>query len=143
MLANQAAQVLQKASPKVLANRPARAIRKARAKIQAAIGRPTAPAIIQVTATPQANIHRAVRLTADPIATPIAFPTHSHPTPTRRIRMVAGQAHPIPSHPANRHQEVPAAVVLALGFGHVVGSYLIQIVKAQSRRRALAALTAQ
>ena len=140
VLANQAAQVLQKASPKVPANRPARAIRKARAKIQVAIGRPTAPAIIQVTATPQATFHRAVRLTADPIATPIAIPTHSHPTPTRRILTAAGQAHP-KNHPANRHQEAPAAVALARGSGHAVGSYLKQIAKAQSRQRALVALT--
>ena len=123
----------------------ARAIRKAKAKIQVAIGHPTAPAIIQATATLQVITHPVVRHTACPIAVRI----HSHRTPIPRIHTThpnpteADQATLDRNRQANRHMEVPVVVATALGFGRVAGNYSIQIVKVLNHPRAPAASTAR
>jgi hypothetical protein len=147
--ANQVAQVLLKALRRVLANRPAVANRRAKAKIQVAIGHRIAPAMIRVIATQQVITRQAVHPTATQIAHPTAIPIHSHRTPIHPIRTthqnptVAGQAPPDRSHQANHRQEVPAAVATALGSGHAAGNCWIPTVKAQNHPRAPAATTAQ
>ncbi len=134
-----AAQVLLKAPPKVLANRPVLANRKAKAKIQVAIDPRTAPAIIRAIATQQVIIHQTVHPTVRRIAIPKAIRIHSHQILTHLT--VVAQAHRIRSHQANHRQEVPAAVAQVHGFGHAAGSCLIRTVKAQNHQRAQAAMT--
>lgn len=136
-----AAQVLLKAPPKALAIRPARANRKAKAKIQVAIGHPIAPAITQAIATQRVIIHQEARPTQ--IARPKAIPIHSHRIPTRLSLKGVAQAHRIRSHQANHRQEVPAAVAQVHGFGHAAGSCLIRTVKAQNHQRVPAVTTAR
>jgi hypothetical protein len=139
--ANQVAQVLLKALRRVLANRPAVANRRAKAKIQVAIDHRIALAIIQAIATQQVIIHQAVHPTAHRIVIPKAIQIHSHQILTHLT--VVAQAPLIRSHQANHRQEVPAAVATARGSGHAVGSCLIRIAKAQNLPRAPAATTAQ
>ena len=139
--ANQVAQVLLKAPPKAIANRPAKANRRAKAKIQVAIDHRIALAIIQAIATQQVIIHQAVHPTAHRIVIPKAIQIHSHQILTHLT--VVAQAPLIRSHQANHRQEVPAAVATARGSGHAVGSCLIRIAKAQNLPRAPAATTAQ
>ncbi|MBN8604107.1 MAG: hypothetical protein J0M26_24045 [Planctomycetes bacterium] len=139
--ANLAAQVLRKAPPKVIANRPAIANRRAKAKIQVAIDPRTAPATIQAIATQKVIIHQEARPTQ--IARPKAIPIHSHRIPTRLSLKEVAQAHRIRSHQANRHQEVPAAVVQVHGSGHAAGSCWIRTAKPQNHPRVQAAMTAR
>ena len=138
---NLGAQVLLKAPPKVLANRPAIANRRAKAKIQVAIGHRIAPAIIQAIATQQVIIHQEVHPTARQIAIPKAIPIHSHRILTHLT--VVAQAPRIRSHQANHRQEVPAAVAQVHGSGHAAGSCWIRTAKAQNHPRAQAAMTAR
>ena len=138
---NLGAQALLKAPPKVPANRPAIANRRAKAKIQAAIGHPIAPAITQAIATQRVIIHQEVHPTAHRIVIPKAIQIHSHQILTHLT--VVAQAPLIPSHQANHRQEVPAAVAQVHGFGHAAGSCSIPTVKAQNHPRAQAATTAQ
>ncbi len=133
------AQVLPKALLKAIANPPAKANRRAKAKIQVAIVRPIAPAIFQATATQRVIIHQEVHPTANRIAIPKAIRIHSHRILTHLT--VVAQAHRIRSHQANRRQGVPAAVAQVHGFGHAVGNYWIQTAKAQNHPRALVAMT--
>ncbi len=139
--ANQVAQVLLKAPPKAIANPPAKANRRAKAKIQVAIDHRIALAIIQAIATQQVIIHQAVHPTAHRIVIQTAIQIHSHQILTHLT--VVAQAPLIRSHQANHRQGVPAAVATALGSGHAVGSCLIRIAKAQNLPRAPAATTAQ
>jgi hypothetical protein len=133
------AQVLLKAPPKALANRPAIADRKAKAKIQVANDHRIAPAIIQAIATQQVIIHQAVHPAALRIAIPKAIRIHSHRILTHLT--VVAQAHRIRSHQANHRREAQAAVATARGFGHAVGSCLIPTVKAQNHPKVLVAMT--
>ena len=137
----QVAQVLLKAPPKVLANRPAIADRRAKAKIQVAIDHRIAPAIIQATATQRVIIHQGVHPTVHRIVIPKAIQIHNHQILTHLT--VVAQVPLIRSHQANHRQGVPAAVATARGSGHAVGSCLIRIAKAQNLPRAPAATTAQ
>jgi hypothetical protein len=139
--ANLVAQVLLKAPPKALANRPARANRKAKAKIQVAIDPRIAPAIIQAIATQQVIIHQEAHRTARQTAIPTAIPIHSHRILTHLT--VVAQAHRIRSHQANHRQEVPAAVAQVHGSGHAAGSCSIRTAKVQNHPRAQAAMTAR
>ena len=133
------AQVLLKAPPKALANRPAIADRKAKAKIQVAIDPRTAPAIIQAIATQQVIIHQEAHRIALQTAIQTAIPIHIHRILTHLT--VVAQAHRIRSHQANHRQEVPAAVAQVHGFGHAAGSCLIRTVKVLNHPRALVATT--
>ena len=139
--ANQVAQVLPKALPIVLANRPVLANRRAKAKIQVAIDPRTAPAIIQAIATQQVIIHQEAHRLARQTAIQTAIPIHSHRILTHLT--VVAQAPLIPNHQANRHQEVPAAVAQVHGSGHAVGSCSIRTAKVQNHPRALVATTAR
>jgi hypothetical protein len=139
--ADLAAQAFRKAPPKATANRPAIAVRKAKAKIQVAIDPRIARAIIQAIATQQVIIHQEAHRIARQTATQTAIPIHSHRILTHLT--VVAQAHRIRSHQANHRQEVPAAVAQVHGFGHAAGSCLIPTVKAQNHPRAPAATTAR
>ncbi len=139
--ANQGAQALPKALPIVPANRPAIANRRARAKIQVAIGHPIALAIIQAIATQQVIIHQEAHRIARQTAIQTVIPIHSHRILTHLT--VVAQAPLIPNHQANRHQEVPAAVAQVHGSGHAVGSCSIRTAKVQNHPRALVAMTAR
>ena len=136
---NQVAQVLPRALPIVLANRPVLANRRAKAKIQVAIDPRTAPAITQAIATQRVITHQEVHPTAHQIVIPKAIPIHSHPILTHLT--VVAQAPLIRSHQASHRQEVPAAVAQVHGSGHAAGSCLIRTAKVLNHPRAQVATT--